>query len=810
MSVDNSTQTNPNSTAQTTPDTSYAGATIPPAASQPPAAPPTPAPTAPTAPSVPPAAATQPTSQPQPTPQPKTKQEWFQHLIKMATPPQNVVTTNPDGTQTVANKATPMSLAQLVITSALAGSFGTKDTYRQGAYGPILDRQASNADAFNKGQQIGKDYSEAPQKLSDDMMARKLSTVAANVQAAHGYAAMTQAQFAAQKEGTEAEAAQDAIWQKTADQNKATILASADDYEKNRQKGDPSAYLTRGQTWDELMSSPFKSNMTSQLMVQDGLRPQYDEHLGRTKMVPTYSVLNPNVKVKLNEDTVNRIAKFNSTFGNDLFKATNGNVQLGLNQLAMLTHQGSSIMHAEATLQSLSDSKDDLASKLGITGNIEDRLAAASRDNSSVWKSLSDFENGQAHGGNTADQLQRILQSDGGDAIFKALGTDRDKVQQFITDYNARIKATNKLAEEGGIGPHAPVTPDETNATLDAIKTNKDLSNDDRKLILSKVPKPDKDGVIHMNRGELDKIDSMTREMITSNKSNSTRTLLAGGDPATVDAFAHAVVEGDLDSFKMFPNRGDGRPKAVLAARNLAQQRGLDTTRFSDGVMESKAKTYADYAGDKKGTTGAQIASFNTLVGHIMESVNLEQKLAGKTIGLTRSPWVNTASDKIGKEFANDPDWKAYQASIAPVQNEYANLLAAGYSPKEDDAALIRQIVDPHETPARIEAALKQLATTADIRLANMGQRFQDTLDTNYPHLISNDSLNAFRNLGIKSKAEPLSGDLPRGWAGDGSQFSPITPAAKTAYFAAANGNPKRAAAMAKLNGWAQSNGQPF
>ena len=120
MSVDNSTQTNPNSTAQTIPDTSYAGATIPPAASQPPAAPPTPAPTAPTAPSVPPAAATQPTSQPQPTPQPKTKQEWMMHLIKMA-PPQNVVTTNPDGTQTVENRATPVSLAHLVLTSALAG-----------------------------------------------------------------------------------------------------------------------------------------------------------------------------------------------------------------------------------------------------------------------------------------------------------------------------------------------------------------------------------------------------------------------------------------------------------------------------------------------------------------------------------------------------------------------------------------------------------------------------------------------------------------------------------------------------------------
>ena len=746
----------------------------------------------------------------QPTPQLKTKGEWFQHLIKLATPTQPVIATSPDGTQTVTQQRNPMSMAQMVLASTLASTFGTKPNYRQGSYGPIRDTQADAADAFQSGMKTGEEWRQAPQKLSDDMIARRMSTVAANVAAAHNYAALQQAQFSAQKEGTEAEAAQSKILQNTADQNNATLGASADAYDQAlTDKDAPKARLVKNATWDEVMNGPFKSKMTQQLMAQEGTRMVYDPATGRTKPVPTFSLYNPDVDIKLNKEAVDRAAKINPQF-EGMYELSGGNVKMNLTRYATVTHQINSVNHAEDTLQSLADSKDDLAKTLGISGNVEGKLAGVVRSNPSAMKSLLEFENATAHGGNTADQLNRLLQSDGGDAIFAALGTDRDKVQQFITDYNARIKATDKLAEQGGIGPHAPVTPDETNATLDAIKTNKDLSNDDRKLILSKVPKPDKDGVIHMNRGELDKIDSMTREMITSNKSNSTRTLLAGGDPATVDAFAHAVVEGDLDSFKMFPNRGDGRPKAVLAARNLAQQRGLDTTRFSDGVMESKAKTYADYAGDKKGTTGAQIASFNTLVGHIMESVNLEQKLAGKTIGLTRSPWVNTASDKIGKEFANDPDWKAYQASIAPVQNEYANLLAAGYSPKEDDAALIRQIVDPHETPARIEAALKQLATTADIRLANMGQRFQDTLDTNYPHLISNDSLNAFRNLGIKSKAEPLSGDLPRGWAGDGSQFSPITLAAKTAYFAAANGNPKRAAAMAKLNGWAQSNGQPF
>ena len=147
----------------------------------PPAAPPQ-TPTAsltPSAPAVNPAAApmTQPTSQS--TPQPKTKQEWMMHLLNKFAPPQNVVTTNPDGTQTVENKATPMSLAHIVLASAVAGAFGTKDTYRQGAYGPVLDRQASNADAYNKGQQIGQEYSQAAQKRADDMKSRAMTTIAA-------------------------------------------------------------------------------------------------------------------------------------------------------------------------------------------------------------------------------------------------------------------------------------------------------------------------------------------------------------------------------------------------------------------------------------------------------------------------------------------------------------------------------------------------------------------------------------------------------------------------------------------------------
>ena len=169
---------------------------------------------------------------------------------------------------------------------------------------------------------------------------------------------------------------------------------------------------------------------------------------------------------------------------------------------------------------------------------------------------------------------------------------------------------------------------------------------------------------------------------------------------------------------------------------------------------------------------------------------------------------MNTASDTIAKQFANDPDWAAYKASLVPVQNEYANLLAAGYSPKEEDAAAIRQIMDPHETPARVVSALKQLATTADVRLSNMGQRYLDTIGTTNTHLLTADSRNTFKNLGIPSKTDAVSQPIARGW--QGGNATPINPAVLYTIFEAAGHDPVKAGQIAKDNGWLRPNGASY
>jgi len=793
MAETNDQATNPQGVQLTSPDnSSYSGATIPPAV---------PAPTVPSAPTAPVTSPTPPAATPTTPAPPKTKQEWFQHLIKMATPTQPVVTTNPDGTQTTTDARTPVSMGQLLVTGVLSGMMA-KNTYRQGAYGPVLDKQAGASDAFAAGQKTGEEWRQAPQKLSDDMIARKMSTVAANVAAAHNYAAMQQAQFSATKEGAEAEAAQSKILQNTADQNNATIGASADAYDQAlTDKDAPKARLVKNATFEELMSGPFKSKMTQQLMVQDGTRSAYDPQTGRTKTVPTFSLYNPDVDIKLNKDAVDRAAKINPQF-EGMYEISGGNVKMNLTRYATVTHQINSVNHAEDTLQSIADSKDDLAKTLGISGNVEGKLAGVVRNNPSAMKSLLEFENATAHGGNTADQLNRLLQSDGGDAIFKALGTDRDKVTDYIESYNNRLVSARKLAEQGGMGEKAPAAQDQVTKLVDSIKTNPDLSDSDKQGVMVDVPAAGKDGLVHMTQGQVEKTVARMDAVIASNKGIAEKNALANGDPVQMQKTASNTIEGDPnDITKIASMRGNARNNAVNAIHDEAAARGLDTTQYGEAALEAKSNMWKDYAGGQKTPTGKQLVSFDNYLGHSAALLDAQDRLKDKTLGLTHTPILNMTLKEIGNQLTDDKDWAAYSAALEPVKHEIENFLAAGYATKSEDVSNMNALLSDKLPINQVSSVIRQLADTADVRLAGLGKAYVNTMGTTYPHLMSTDSQNALKRMGIQSKALPYTQALPRGW--NNHQAMQMTDKnMATAYYQAAGKDKNAAIALAKNNGW--------
>jgi hypothetical protein len=763
-----------------------------------PSQPPTPAaPATPQPPANPAAPVTNPV-QPavQPPQQPKTKQEWMMHLLGKIAPPQNVVTTNLDGTQTVENKATPVSLAHLVLTSALAGSFGTKNVYREGSYGPILDRQATNADAFNKGSQMGKDYSEAAQKQADDMQARKLTTVAANVAAVHQYASMQQAQFAAEKEGTEAEALQNKNWQDITDRNNATIGASADAYDQAlTDKDAPKARLASNATFDELMNSPFKTKMTQQLMVQDGLRSQYDPATGRTKTVPTYSLYNPDVTLKLNKEAVDRAAKINPSF-QGLYEVTGGSVPMNMARYATVTHQINSVDHAEDLLQSLSDSNDPLTKSLGITGDVEGRLATAVRSNPAAMKSLLEYESATAHGGSTADQLQRLLMSDGADAIFKALGTDRDKVQNYIDTSNNKRLAAQTLAKEGA--DKAPANPQRIAGFKSAV---------------DKLPKEYR-GPLYDNLG-LDEngqptriptnkdLDGMDNKILDVQKTVDKNALESATPEAIANQVQLSIGAGDLTKARdLYSMRRDTKAQYNTALENKAITLGLNPNHFNVEALNQKSKTQEDY--QPNGKIGQNLTAFRAFIEH-----GLDAKVANDAWQRSGSPDLNKSIKWWDEHAANDQNFQRFRASIIAPAQEYMNFLKANHATTVGDEQALNAILKDNATPQTIYTALQTFTRTADDRLLSLGQGYVNSVGTTNPGLMTKTAFDSMKALGVDSRAKNVAGELPRAqsWVTNlqpqtlNSQ-NPQDKAIAAKFLAAASGDADLARSMAREHGY--------
>ena len=101
----------------------------------------------------------------------------------------------------------------------------------------------------------------------------------------------------------------------------------------------------------------------------------------------------------------------------------------------------------------------------------------------------------------------------------------------------------------------------------------------------------------------------------------------------------------------------------------------------------------------------------------------------------------------------------------------------------------------------QIKGVMTQMAHTADVRLASLGKAYVNTMHTTYPDLISLDSQNTLRNLGVQSQALPYTQALPRGWNGNRPTQMTDRNMAR-AYYQAAGNDKTRAIDLAKTNGW--------
>jgi hypothetical protein len=679
-----------------------------------------------------------------------------------------VTKTDPETGETT-REAMPQTRGQLgksILAGALAGMFGgmgARDA--EGRHDPMK----AATEGFQAGTQLHEKVQQKAQQISDEEISRKQMVMKANLDQAHLVMALN--------------TGKQNMFEKMASNNQNGILKDALTYDQTlTDPSQPKAIMKTGLTHDEALQS-LNGHWSDQLAQVDGYHQTENGDI-----VPTFTVLNPNVKVKMNEEMATRFGKFNPQFVS-AFNATNGNIQMSLHQYADAQNKLNSLEHMDSLF-------GQEAKSLGLKNT--DFADAVKSVGPSGMRAVVEAENAIAGGGTPVDALRRLSTAPGGSQILNKLGITSDKIESL---YNEQVRK-EALAKEGGMGPKAPMADE----TVDELLNSVDESSipQETKDALHAGAKKDKDGHYNLNmqQGE----DLRNRLLTAQNQTNqiNERNLLANGDPVQMQRTAQNTVEGDVnDITKIASMRGNARTNAVNAMHDYAATLGLDTTNYSESALESQANMWKDYTGGQKTPTGKQLVSFDAYLAHTGEALAAEQRLAAKFMGLHHTPITNMTLKEIGKQMTDDPDWAAYTASLEPVKHEIENFLAAGYATKAEDAEAMRAILSDTMPINRMDATLKQLAMTADARLASLGKAYTNNMGRNYGHLLSTEAKQTLDKLKINSVAAPYAASLPRGW--NNHQMTPLKDVNVAKQFLkAAGGSIDNARELMKRNGWSE------
>jgi hypothetical protein len=228
-----------------------------------------------------------------------------------------------------------------------------------------------------------------------------------------------------------------------------------------------------------------------------------------------------------------------------------------------------------------------------------------------------------------------------------------------------------------------------------------------------------------------------------------------------IDELAKNIVGGDLAKISQATSlRGGQRIQLTNALHKEAIAQGKKSADYSPEALETKAKMYEDFNSNKNGSTGSNITAFDAFLGHANDAMD-----ANDAWRRSNSPLINRPLSWLAKNASNDPNYKDYTVALEPVRKEFMSFLNANRAEHEADLKVMQTILDDNATPAQQETALKQLGKSADIRLAAIGKKWQNTFGSSYPNLISDDGKQTLQRMGITSKteqhAQPLQQQAP-------------------------------------------------
>jgi hypothetical protein len=596
-------------------------------------------------------------------------------------------------------KPTNVSLGRTVLASVIAGMFAPTQ-YRNTPYGSVVDASATASGAFNAGAAIPAKQSADAQALSDKQQAIKLQNISNSIQQVHLMAAL------AQQKHQELQGVLDS------NQTALTDFKAMDD-----KQADPSKkiILADKMTFQQALDSPLygKGKMTTNSILMSGRQSVYDPETGETHEVPLFSILSPEADgVTVSADQMKNFSTINKSFNG--MKGID--VKLPIHQYLALQGNLTSVQHFQSFIKRADE-------QLGIKEDAD--LAAAVKKDPTLINGVRAAENALAQGGSTADTLQRIQHGTDGkfnwdsSKLFDAMGLDQDKVSQYIKDQANKDAAATERAKKGADTEAKGIASDtEANQILSNPKSTPDQRAEATSFLqLQAKQKATEAG------GE-------AQARTTAENAGKT-----AQEAPQIEAAAKSLAAGDLTALSDITSmRSDMRTKVYMRAKEL-------NPNFNTGDVKLKMGTQDEFT---KGKAGDQIQSFNTFLGHAGEAAQ-----ATAAYRNAASPLLNKPLNWIAKNAENDTDYQTFITALQPVRDEYMTFLQNNHALTESDKKAGETIMSDDSTPAQVEAALKQMAKTAFIRLDSLNARYKRTMHQDFPDLLSDDSKTAAGILGL-------------------------------------------------------------
>jgi hypothetical protein len=206
---------------------------------------------------------------------------------------------------------------------------------------------------------------------------------------------------------------------------------------------------------------------------------------------------------------------------------------------------------------------------------------------------------------------------------------------------------------------------------------------------------------------------------------------------------AHTMVDDpyNIASIRTIASmKGDERLRLFNAATDYAKATGKT---FDQSAADRKAKMLDSY---ENGKQADNIQSYQTFIKHAGDLYSTVQSL-DRPEGTPK--WIDKPLTWLEQNASSDPAIGAYLAKFEPVRDEILTFLKNNHAALQMDAESMAKVLDPSQSPAYIESAVKSLATTGQYRLDSINSRFKHEFKKDFDGLYDDESRDALKTIGV-------------------------------------------------------------